>query len=224
MRLHSLTVSAFGPFRSEERLDFDDLNAAGVFLMTGPTGAGKTSILDAVCFALYGTVPGDRGAKTLQSHHADPQTRPEVVLEATIGGRRLRIHRSPEWRRPKKRGDGETSDPACARLIEIDGEDERLVSSRIQEVGHELSLLLGMTSEQFMQVVLLPQGRFQTFLRASSDERRAVLERLFATQRFARIEDWVHTRAHALSSASAEKALGVQAALAGLDHLSLIHI
>jgi exonuclease SbcC len=200
MRFHHLAVTAFGPFAGTEVVDFDELNDAGIFLLTGPTGAGKTSILDAICFALYGVVPGDRGVKTLRSHHAAPGTRPQVVLEVTIGERRLRIARSPEWHRPKKRGDGETKENASASLTDLTGGTHRLVSSRIQEVGHELSLLLGMTSEQFMQVVILPQGQFQTFLRATSDERQSVLQRLFATHRFAHIEEWMRDRTKELGA------------------------
>ena len=203
MRFHHLTVTAFGPYAGTEVVDFEELNDAGVFLLTGPTGAGKTSILDAICFALYGVVPGERGVKALRSHHAAPGVRPQVVLEATIGSRRFRIRRSPEWRRPKKRGEGETKENASASLIELSDGGERLVSDRIQEVGHELGLLLAMTSEQFMQVVMLPQGEFQTFLRASSDERQEVLQRLFATQRFSRIEEWMRDRTRELCTLAA---------------------
>ena len=110
-----------------ETVDFDELNDAGIFLLTGPTGAGKTSILDAVCFALYGVVPGVREVKTLRSHHAAAGVAPEVVLEATIGERRYRIRRSPEWHRPKKRGDGTTRENACATLVVLEDDGtERL--------------------------------------------------------------------------------------------------
>ncbi len=204
MRFHRLSVTAFGPYAGTEVIDFESLNAAGIFLMTGKTGAGKTSLLDAVCFALYGVVPGDRGVKSLRSHHAPADARPEVVLELTLGERRLRIHRTPEWQRAKKRGTGTTREQAAARLVDLTDGHERLVSHRIQEVGHELRELLGMTSEQFMQVVLLPQGRFQTFLRATSDERQQVLQTLFATQRFSRIEDWMHDEARRLRERSTD--------------------
>jgi DNA repair protein SbcC/Rad50 len=203
VRIHRLKVTAFGPYAATEEIDFDELNDAGIFLMTGPTGAGKTSLLDAVCFALYGVVPGDRGTKTLRSHHAPPDVGAEVELEVTLGGRRLRIHRTPEWWRAKKRGSGVTKVQASARLLEIGDGEERLISHRIPEVGHELGQALGMSSEQFMQVVLLPQGRFQTFLHATSDERQRVLQRLFATERFARIEDWMQERAKTLKARSA---------------------
>ena len=119
MRLHHLEVTAFGPFAETVEVDFDHLSDAGLFLLSGPTGAGKTSVLDAVCFALYGDVPGDRGsAKRLRSDQAAPQTRPRVVLEATLSGRRFRITRSPAWERPKKRGAGMSTEQASVSIAE----------------------------------------------------------------------------------------------------------
>ena len=103
MRLHHLTATAFGPFADTVSVDFDELNDAGLFLLTGPTGAGKSSLLDAVCFALYGAVPGARGVKTLKSQHAGPAARPEVVLDFSVRDRRFVVRRTPEWFRPKKR-------------------------------------------------------------------------------------------------------------------------
>jgi len=202
MRLHHLSLTAFGPYAGTEVVDFDALNDAGVFLLSGPMGAGKTSILDAICFALYGVVPGERGVKTLRSHHASLSARPEVVLEVTIRDRRYRIRRSPEWQRPKRRGEGATREQASASLVELLDGTERLISSRAAEVGHELGAALQMSSEQFMQVVLLPQGGFQRFLRATSDERQTVLERLFGTARFGRIEEWVREHARGLAHAA----------------------
>lgn len=204
MRFHRLTVTAFGPFAGTEVVDFDELNDAGVFLLTGPTGAGKTSLLDAICFALYGVVPGARGVKTLRSHHAAEGVAPEVTLDVSLGDRRFLVRRTPEWWRAKKRGEGETRENASATLLEITGGTERLISNRAQEVGHELAMLLGMTSDQFMQVVLLPQGEFQTFLRASSDDRQALLQRLFRTERFSRIEEWMREHARVLGRTAAE--------------------
>ncbi len=219
MRLHRLEVQAFGPYAGREEVDFDQLNDAGVFLLTGPTGAGKTSVLDAVCFALYGVVPGEREVRSLRSAHAEPELATRVVVELTLGDRRLRVERWPSWERPKKRGRGMTSEPAGARLLELlpDGA-ETLISSRAQEVGHELGPLLAMTSEQFMQVVLLPQGGFASFLQATSEQRRDLLEQLFATQRFARIEGWVHDRASRLRSRSHDHREQVGRVLAALAH------
>ncbi|MGZ4467166.1 MAG: AAA family ATPase [Nocardioidaceae bacterium] len=196
MRLHHLTVSAFGPFAGTEELDFEELNDSGLFLMTGPTGAGKSSVLDAICFALYGQVPGVRAVKTLKSQHAAADARPEVVLDLSIRDRRFVIRRSPEWSRPKRRGDGTTVEKAQASIIETTDGTERLLSSRAAEVGLLVGELMGMQAAQFTQVAMLPQGEFQHFLRASSQDRHAVLERLFRTDRFSRIEEWVadHSR------------------------------
>src|SRR3954454_3768872 len=111
LRLHRLEITAFGPFAGTEVIDFDALSDAGLFLIQGRTGAGKTSILDAVCFALYGQVPGVRNAvKGLRSDHAAPGAGPRVILETTIRGRRLRVTRSPAWERPKLRGSGTTTE------------------------------------------------------------------------------------------------------------------
>ncbi|CAL9597464.1 hypothetical protein SUDANB106_05373 [Streptomyces sp. enrichment culture] len=193
MRLHRLAVTAFGPFGGTQEVDFDELSSAGLFLLHGPTGAGKTSVLDAVCYALYGGVPGARqasGPARLRSDHADPGTRTEVVLDLTVGGRRLEVTRQPEQRRPKKRGTGMTTDKAQSWLREYDAATGawKALSRSHQEIGEELAQLLGMSREQFCQVVLLPQGDFARFLRAGAEERARLLGRLFDTRRFAAVE------------------------------------
>ncbi len=172
MRLHRLEVTAFGPFADTATVDFDALSAAGLFLLSGATGAGKTSVLDAVCFALYGGVPGERNdAKRLRSDQAGLDTPPRVVLDATLAGRRFRIVRSPAWSRPKKRGSGTTPQQASVVISErVDGAWVPL-STRLDETGHLVTGLVGMNLTQFTQVAMLPQGRFQAFLRASSEDR-----------------------------------------------------
>ena len=176
MRLHHLEVTAFGPFAATVDVDFDELSAGGLFLLTGATGAGKTSVLDAVCFALYGQVPGDRsGARHLRSDHAAPGVAPRVVLLASIGDRTFRFTRSPAWSRPKQRGSGETRVPAHALVEERRGDAWVALTNRLDDAGLLVGELLGMTAAQFTQVAMLPQGRFQAFLRASSGERHAVL-------------------------------------------------
>lgn len=193
MRLHRLDITAFGPFGGAQSVDFDDLSAAGLFLLHGPTGAGKTSVLDAVCFALYGSVPGARQGgqgMTLRSDHAAAETRTEVRLELTVAGRRLEITRQPPWERPKKRGAGTTVDKAQTWLREYDtatGAWKELSRSH-QEIGEEITQVLGMSREQFCQVVLLPQGDFARFLRADAEARGRLLGRLFDTHRFAAVE------------------------------------
>src|SRR5699024_8984165 len=183
MRLHSLEITGFGPFSGTQRVDFDDLGADGLFLLHGQTGAGKTTVLDAVAFALYGTVPGARqDGRRLRSDHAAPGTPTEVTLHATIAGRSLRLRRSPEYMRPKQRGTGETKEQARVTLEWVDGSGENL--SRIPDVAAQVTRLLGMSAEQFFQVVLLPQGEFARFLKAETKTRAALLERLFDTGRF----------------------------------------
>ncbi|CAL9363110.1 hypothetical protein SUDANB58_00697 [Streptomyces sp. enrichment culture] len=193
MRLHRLDITAFGPFGGAQRVDFDALSAAGLFLLHGPTGAGKTSVLDAVCYALYGSVPGARHSgqgTTLRSDHAAPATRTSVTLELTVAGRRLEITRQPPWERPKKRGAGTTVDKAQTWLREYDAKAGawKDLSRSHQEIGEEITGLLGMSREQFCQVVLLPQGDFARFLRADAEARGKLLGRLFDTRRFADVE------------------------------------
>ena len=194
MRLHRLNITAFGPFGGTQDVDFDDLSAAGLFLLHGPTGAGKTSVLDAVCYALYGAVPGARQQPggSLRSDHAAPGTRTEVAP---------RTHRRPDagwrspgsrrWERPKKRGAGTTMEKAQSWLREYDASAGawKALSRSHQEIGEEIAQLLGMSREQFCQVVLLPQGDFARFLRADAEARGKLLGRLFDTRRFAAVEE-----------------------------------
>ncbi|MER6615902.1 AAA family ATPase [Streptomyces xantholiticus] len=193
MRLHALTVTAFGPFGATQEVDFDALASSGIFLLHGPTGAGKTSVLDAVCFALYGAVPGARQSPgaSLRSDHAQVGTPTEVRLELTVAGRRLEVTRRPAQPRPKARGTGFVTERAQSTLREYDstsGEWQALSKSH-QEIGEEITQLLGMSREQFCQVVLLPQGDFARFLRADAEARGKLLGRLFDTRRFAAVED-----------------------------------
>ncbi|MFF7440393.1 AAA family ATPase [Streptomyces sp. NPDC008122] len=193
MRLHRLEITAFGPFGTTQKVDFDALSSAGLFLLHGPTGAGKTSVLDAVCFALYGSVPGVRQnpGTSLRSDHAPVGTYTEVLLELTAGDRRLEITRRPAQQRPKKRGGGFTTEKAQTWLRQYDpttGEWAGLSRSH-QEIGEEITQLVGMSREQFCQVVLLPQGDFARFLRADAEARGKLLGRLFDTRRFAAVEE-----------------------------------
>ncbi|UGY94847.1 AAA family ATPase [Streptomyces gobiensis] len=193
MRLHRLTLTAFGPFGDTQHIDFDALSTAGLFLLHGATGAGKTSVLDAVCYALYGGVPGARqsqGQSRLRSDHAAAGTPTEVILDLTLGERRLEITRRPEQPRPKRRGSGFTTGKAQSWLREYDPATGqwRALSRSHQEIGEEIGQLLGMSRDQFCQVVLLPQGDFARFLRAGAEERGQLLGRLFDTRRFAAVE------------------------------------
>src|SRR6516162_650712 len=195
MRPHRLRVTAFGAFGGTVEVSFDDLARSGLFLLHGETGAGKTTLLDAIGFALYGRVPGERGkARRLRSDHALPDTPTEVQLEATMGGRRMRITRKPEQQRPKRRGGGITTEQAKILLEEATDNTWRAVSTRAGEADDEIKDLMGMSAEQFYQVVLLPQGQFAQFLHADAADRARLLQKLFGTDRFRAVEEWLAER------------------------------
>ena len=190
MRIHRLEIESFGPFAGFEAIDFDQLSSHGLFLLNGPTGAGKTSVLDAICFALYGSVPGVRqDGRRLRSDHAAPTAEPRVSCEFSARGRRFEVTRSPAWERPSSRGsNGFTSQKAKTLLRErVDGSWIEK-SGRNDEAGAEITALLGMDREQFTRVVMLPQGDFAAFLRAKAPDRLDLLQKLFGTQRFEAIE------------------------------------
>ncbi|MFG1684056.1 AAA family ATPase [Nonomuraea sp. NPDC049269] len=192
MRPHRLSLTAFGSFPGSETVDFDALTEAGLFLVHGPTGAGKTTILDALCFALYGQVPGQRNsARALRCDHAPPSVGPSVSLEVSVRGRLLRIQRSPVWQRPKLRGSGFTEEKAKVIVEERAGSSWHGLTTRSDEAGDLVGGLLGMNADQFCQVAMLPQGDFARFLRADGDDRRRLLERLFTVKVFTQTESWL---------------------------------
>ncbi|MEZ0072524.1 AAA family ATPase [Planotetraspora sp. GP83] len=194
MRLHRMRLVAFGSFPGTEEVDFDALGEAGLFLIHGPTGAGKTTVLDAVCYALYGRVPGQRDSvRSLRCDHAPPGRGPSVVLEITIRERRFRITRSPAWTRPKRKGTGTVEEKAKVLVEEFTGEWTAR-TTRSDEAGHLIGELMGMNADQFWQVAMLPQGEFARFLRADGDDRRKLLERLFSVKLFTDVEKWLAER------------------------------
>ena len=191
MRLHTLQVAGFGPFPTPVDVDFDAVCAAGLFLVHGATGAGKTSLLDAICYAVFADVPGSRSRRGLVSDHAPEGTRPVVTLEFSSGPRRFRVQRSPDYLRPKRRGSGTTRVPASVLLEEWAAGSWRAVSTRHDEVADVLDGVLGMGLAQFAKVVVLPQGDVSAFLRASPEDRRDLLERLFDISTYTDVETWL---------------------------------
>jgi len=188
MRLHSLDLTALGPYAREQRIDFSRLSSSGLFLLEGPTGSGKTTILDAITFGLYGGLAGEESAgDRLRSHFAAPDAEPSVTLEFSVRGVRHRVTRVPEHRRPKRRGDGFTTEPAHVHLQRHDGGGWVSLSANKAEAGELITELIGLNRAQFTQVVLLPQGQFAKFLQAADDERRVLLSKLFGTQLYDRI-------------------------------------
>lgn len=184
MRLHRLELEGFGPFADPQVVDFDAFEADGIFLITGRTGAGKSSILDGVCFALYAAVPRyGGGEKRLRSDFSAPDQRTRVVLEFTAADVRWRVTRSPEYFRAKQRGEGLRRVPAEAQLDEWDGDGWVGRASGPRNVAEHLHDLLQLTMQQFLQVILLAQNRFARFLLADNKERQALLRTLFGSRR-----------------------------------------
>ena len=202
MRPLVVVMQAFGPYAGEQRLDFADLHGAGFFLITGPTGSGKTTILDAMSFALYGVTSGGpeneggRSGAAMRSDHAQPDTQTRVQFDFALGDDLYRIERIPEQERAKRRGEGTTTQLQEASLwrlhrstddgrLEIDG---RPLATGWSKVNSKAEEILGFRSEQFRQVVMLPQGRFQKLLEADSKEREQILRALFDTGHYSHIE------------------------------------
>ena len=226
MRLHTLELQAFGPYATQQRIDFDRLAASGLFLLEGPTGAGKSTILDAVTFALYGGLAGEEsGEDRLRSHFAGPAAEPSVMLEFSLHGARYRVTRVPEHRRPKKRGEGFTTEASRVHLERQEAGAWRSLTSNKAEAGEVITEAVGLSREQFTQVMLLPQGEFARFLRARDDDRRELLTRLFGTQLYDRVTAELDRRRYDAARLREEAAQAVSAAVsaageaAGLDEI-----
>ncbi|WP_029089257.1 AAA family ATPase [Brevibacterium album] len=196
MRPHLLEIEGFGPFADLQTIDFDAAGTDGIFLIAGPTGAGKTTILDALCFALYNTVPGARGAaKELRSTHAAPTVPTRVRLEFSVDGRRFGVERSPQYERPRRRGTGTTTQPHRVALSELRADGWAGIGRTAQEVQSFLQEAIGLSAAQFTKLILLPQGEFSAFLHADPGEREAILTRLFSTEHLAEVERVLADRA-----------------------------
>lgn len=186
-----LKLQAFGPFAATETIDFTQLGDQAFFLIHGPTGAGKTTLLDAICFALYGdTSGGERNAQDMRSANADPALRTEVTLEFCLGAMHYRITRSPTQDRPSQRAAGgfvkETAKAQLDVMLEGAWKSQASQPSRVSDAVRDL---LGFDSAQFRQVIVLPQGRFRELLTADSKARQSILERLFHTELYRRVEE-----------------------------------
>ncbi|WP_210481542.1 AAA family ATPase [Naasia sp. SYSU D00948] len=189
MKILRLRLAGFGPYKDEQVVDFEQFDADGIFLISGKTGAGKSSILDAICFALYNAIPRYDGRDAqIRSHHCGPDDPSFVELEFRLRGEEYRIYRTPEYQRPAKRGGGLTTAKPEARLDIRDGDGWRGLAAMPREVGIAIAEILPIEKDQFLQVILLAQNRFQKFLLAKTDERRAVLRTLFGTLRFEMLE------------------------------------
>ncbi len=186
MRPIQLTVSAFGPYPDTETIDFAELADLGLFVVAGQNGAGKTSIFDALFYALYGSLPGRRSTYShMRSDHATPEQQCSVTLDFASGNEMWRVARKPQQMRPRQRGSGFTEQKASATLFSLDTDGHpTAVANRINEVNDHCRRLVGLTGQQFERVVLLPQGEFSRMLTSPNTERREVLRALFDSQVF----------------------------------------
>lgn len=189
-----LEMQAFGAYVGRQAFDFADLKGRSLFLIAGPTGSGKTTVLDAICFALYGsTSGGERKPDGMRSDYAAPDVATSVTFDFALGDKVWRVRRNLDYQRPAKRGDRPATEKANAGLWDRTGVDDpgvegRHVASGLTEVTREVERLLGFRDDEFRQVVLIPQGRFRDLLLADSRKREEILATLFRTVRYARIE------------------------------------
>ncbi len=202
MRPLSLTLQAFGPYARTQEIDFTLLGEGGLFLVHGPTGAGKTTLFDAMTFALYGKVAGDRPEGRLRADRAEGDAAPRVAFRFSLGDAVYRVERTAAWNRPKKRGGGTTPEPGAATLWR-EGEVAPL-ATKPTAVSERVEQLLGMGHDAFAKVVLLPQGDFKKLLVAGAQEREALLQRLFGTDRYAEVEQLLRDRKNALRQQAEE--------------------
>lgn len=198
MKPLKLTLQAFGPFAGAEEVDFTLLGANPLFLINGPTGAGKSSILDGICFSLYGHTTGaEREPSQMRCDFADPTLITEVSFEFSLGDKRYRARRVPMQEKPKKYAEGTTTQVAEAQLWELDGceEGKLLVSKSVSDANVEIKRLIGLDIDQFRQVMVLPQGKFRDLLLADSRDREKIFSQLFQTSIYKRIEDQLRSKA-----------------------------
>ena len=190
MRPIQLTMSAFGPYAAKTVIDFDKLGKSGLYLITGDTGAGKTTIFDAITFALFGEASGEnRDPSMMRSKYAAPETPTEVELIFAYGEKRYTIKRNPEYERPKARGSGTTTQPQSAELRCPDG---RIVTKRT-EVDAAVRGILGIDRNQFSQIAMIAQGDFLRLLLAETRERQAIFREIFQTRFFMAFQEEVKT-------------------------------
>ncbi|PAD39293.1 AAA family ATPase [Terribacillus sp. 7520-G] len=190
MRAITLQMTAFGPYHKPQTIDFRELGAESIFLITGPTGAGKTTIFDAICYSLYGRASGsDRDQDSLRSHFAAPGETTEVRYRFALRGTEYEIIRYPKQQKKKERGEGFTDDPARAEFYEWKDGEKILISSRIKEVNEAIEERIGLDYEQFRKMIMIPQGEFRKLISENSKEREEILQRIFRTYFYERMTE-----------------------------------
>ena len=195
MRPVYIRMSAFGPYAGIQELNMEELGAGGLYLITGDTGAGKTTIFDAITFALYGEASGDsREAGMLRSKYADPSVPTEVELTFIYGAKTYKVCRNPEYERPTKRGTGMTMQKAEAELIYPDGR----VVTKPKDVTAAVTEIMGVNREQFCQIAMIAQGKFRDLIEKGTTERQKIFREIFRTAPYQQVQDILKGKYRAL--------------------------
>ena len=215
MRPLRLTLSAFGPYAAETTLDLEKLGKGGLYLITGDTGAGKTTLFDAITYALYDhSSSGIREGSMLRCKYADDKTSTFVELEFEVHGVRYTVRRNPEYQRPKARGEGMTTEKADATLTYP---DDRPPVTKAKDVTAAVQEIIGLDYNQFSQIVLIAQGQFTKLLNASTEERSRIFRKLFRTQRYAQLQERLQAEAAALNQQRTAQNAKLDSLLGGLQ-------
>ncbi|MGN8647011.1 AAA family ATPase [Gracilibacillus sp. HCP3S3_G5_1] len=200
MRALNLELTAFGPYRKQQRIDFTELGEEPIFLITGPTGAGKTTIFDAICYSLYGRASGaDRDQDAFRSHFANLSEITSVSFTFELHQKKYRIVRSPKQQKPKARGEGFTEEAASASLYVFNQDQQwELIVSKIKEVNETIEEMIGLDYEQFKKMMMIPQGEFRKLISENSKEREEVLQKIFRTYFYKNITEKLKEEAKSL--------------------------
>ena len=216
MRPLRLTLSAFGPYAGETVLELEKLGKGGLYLVTGDTGAGKTTLFDAITYALYDHSSGGvREGAMLRCKYADPRTPTFVELEFEVNGQRYTVRRNPEYTRPKVRGEGFTTEKADAVLT---FPDTRPPVTRAKDVTAAVMEIIGLDYSQFCQIAMIAQGQFTRLLNASTEERSRIFRKLFRTQRYARLQERLQAESAALSQQRTAQNAKLDSLLSGIQY------
>lgn len=210
MRPLNLTMSAFGPYAGRTTVDFSVLGTSGLYLITGDTGAGKTTIFDAITYALYGEASGEsRESSMLRSKYATPETPTFVELTFLNGGKTYTVRRNPEYTRPKTRGTGTTVQKADAELTMPDGR----IITKARDVTAAVTDIVGVDREQFARIAMIAQGEFRKLLLAQTDERKAIFRQIFHTGQYQALQNRLKEEAAALDRQCGELEAGLRGQL-----------
>ncbi|MCK8058002.1 MULTISPECIES: AAA family ATPase [unclassified Fusibacter] len=216
MRLLTLAIQAFGPYKDHSFIDFTAFEENGLFLLTGPTGSGKTAIFDAIAFALYGESSGqERSGESLRSHHADEAFLTEVTLTFELRGSSYKVIRSPKQLKPKARGEGWTEHKGDAQFHDLSNQVEPIVG--IKDVNGVIESLLGVNASQFRQIMMIPQGDFRKLLLSESKEREKILSKLFGTSAYEKLTSDLVEKAASLKKNIDDVIKHSKGVIAGLD-------